>query len=135
MSNHQQPIKAKPATPANEQWLAYLQEQQEQTPLRLEEAAKFLSGMIAICLSIVTTTLDKQLVKAPCLTTLCMVTWLLSLCAAFLVIFPKKYNLVKNAPETIEKAHHQSVQWKYTCLIISVILFVAALVMLVIVAA
>lgn len=83
-----QPIPAKPAPPGVAEWHEYLRKQKEESPQRLEEAAKFLSGMVAITLSIVATTIDKQLALNATLTKACLICWLLSLVLAFLVVFP-----------------------------------------------
>lgn len=138
MSEEQKPnkstlVKARPAPPEAEKWHDYLRRQKEESPQRLEEAAKFLSGMIAITLSIVATAIEKLLAMNAALTKWCLVTWLLSLVAAFLVVFPIPYKIVKDSSESIATMHRKSVVFKYTLLVVSMILFIAALVMLLVI--
>lgn len=125
--------KAEPAHPEAEAWHEYFRKQREESPQRLEEAAKFLSGMIAITLSIVATTIDKQLTLNPALTRACLLCWLLSLILAFLVVFPLPYKIVKNSAQSIARTHRKTVFFKYIVLALSVSLFMAALVILVII--
>lgn len=126
-------IKATPAPPEAQHWHEYLRRQKEDSPQRLEEAAKFLSGMIAITLSIVATAIEKLLAMNAALTKWCLVTWLFALVMAFVVVFPIPYKIVTGSSESIAAMHRKSVVFKYTFLVISMVLFLAALVMLLII--
>lgn len=128
-----QTIQAQPAPPGAAEWHEYLRKQKEESPQRLEEAAKFLSGMVAITLSIVATTIDKQLALNAALTKACLICWLLSLVLAFLVVFPFPYKIVKDSSESIARMHARSLRRKYVLLVASMVLFVAALFMLVLI--
>jgi hypothetical protein len=125
-----QTLKAKPAPPEAAGWHEYLRKQKEDSPQRLEEAAKFLAGMVAITLSIVATTLEKMLALNGGLTKCCLAVWLCSLVLAFLVVFPLPYKIVKESAESIAAMHRKTVLFKYRVLVLSMLLFVAALVML-----
>jgi Ca2+/Na+ antiporter len=126
-NNNSDILQAQPAPPEAAHWLAYLRQQREQTPQRLEEAAKFLSGMVSISFTIVAANIATQLAAHQGLSIAMLLTWLLSLFFAFWVIFPKQYKVVSNAADSIKAMHQQSVSNKYKLLAISVVLFFIAL--------
>lgn len=103
---------------ADQYWQKYLQEQEAKEGERLEDAAKFLSGMISISLTIFlklnarpgATLTEGYLASAVA------VLWLLSLVAAFFVLFPFRYPIREEAPDSIQKMHHRMV-WRKRCLL------------------
>lgn len=46
------PLQGRPATPEEEAWHAFRIQSEQETPKRLKEAAKYLSGMISIAFTI-----------------------------------------------------------------------------------
>lgn len=133
--DHQSPtvIKATKATPEEKAWLAYQQKVEEETPKRLEEVAKFLSGIFSIVLTIFLIG-DKELIQGLDQTTTKYISgaWLLSLLMVLLVLFPRGYRLNKDSAESIQKSHRKAVNWKYACLIIATGLFFSGFLVLVI---
>ncbi len=135
MSQEEQPTPIIPATFASsdaEKWRTYQLESQQKTPERLEDAAKFLAGMISISLTIFLKLNPegfKGLEQHP-LTITAAVLWLLSLLAAFLVLFPVPYRYASTSSEDIKRMHRKVVRYKYACLMISALLFLIALGML-----
>jgi hypothetical protein len=78
--------------PDAEKWHDYGFKMQQDTPARLEDAAKFLAGMISISLTFTIANLN-NLLKIFSQSTwikLCFGLWLISLVLAFFVIYTKK---------------------------------------------
>lgn len=106
-------------------WQDYLQEHQAKEGERLEDAAKFLSGMISISLTIflklngnpAATLMGDSLAIAV------VVLWLISLVAAFFVLFPFKYRHRKGVTKTIREMHHRMVRNKRWSLMVSALCF------------
>ena len=112
-------------------WHKYRRDARQGEPGRLEDAAKFLSGMISISLTIFLSA-DKAVFQGQSKGLLGIVAllWLCSLLLAFMVLFPRPYRTNKNSAEAIEKAHNQVVRWKTAFLAGAVGSFLIALVML-----
>jgi len=116
-------------------WERYQWESLQKTPERLEDAAKFLSGVISISLSLFLT-----LVKATTIELLsgglgkaAMICWVLSIFACLLVIIPRTYRYSKESLQTYRKAHLKIVRYKLRLLYLSFILFSTALALVVII--
>ena len=126
------PHPSKKASPEAQKWHEHQLEVQQKTPERLEEAAKFLSGMISISLSIFLIG-DEKLFQgaASSVVVFASIAWLLSLLAALLVIFPRQYDYHQQSAESIKAMHTKVVRWKYLLLVLSAALFFMAMVVLV----
>lgn len=137
----QQPtyLAAAPADPAAEHWHTYARTGYEDTPKRLEEAAKFLTGLIGLTLTL---TLNNDFYKpqlppgaippAPDawvqgLLGAALCGWVLSLAAALFVVFPARYRYVAASAESIRGMHGRVVRRKYAWLVVSAVAYVAAL--------
>jgi hypothetical protein len=138
--SEKQPTKIIPGQPGNEKeierWQACHHSTQEETPRRLEEAAKVLSGIIAVTLTLVIgeaglmpsaspASTEESLPPALLLTGTGL--WLLSLLLAFVVVFPMRYRYVSRSSEDIRRMHEQTVKRKHRLLWASVALYLAAL--------
>ena len=127
MSEHQ-PIKAKKASPTTQKWHDFQQETEQKTPERLEEAAKFLTGTISITLTIFLIGDENLLQNADKVVVgFITISWLLSLLAAVLVIFPRHYRYRSDSAQSIQQTHQKIINFKYTLLVISAALFFMAL--------
>ena len=128
-----QPIKARPAGPEAESWHEYRRKNRQEEPQRLEEAAKFLAGMISIALTIFLGMLDEKLLAGQLPAggiAATLAAWVLSLILAFLVLFPRSYRFAAQSAEDIERMHQRVVRYKYWLLVFSVLLFLFAIIML-----
>lgn len=132
MAQEQEPPKALPAQRASEadqHWIKHQREVQQKTPERIEDAAKFLSGMISISLTIFLK-LDPDGFKAAAgdwvLNTAVML-WIVSLLFTFLVLFPAPYRYHDSSAASIRKMHKQVVRYKYGLLAVGAGLFLGAL--------
>ncbi len=112
------PLKTSKATPAQQNWRDYQFEQEAKTPERLEGAAKFLSGIISITLTILLVGKEKLLADASnVIVGIAALVWLLSLLFALWVIFPFRYPVEPSSAESIEKMHRKVVRNKYRMLL------------------
>ncbi len=124
--------KSKIPAPDTDSWYEYIRKEQQETPNRLEDAAKFLAGMISISLSIFLAVgkaafekcADSAGIKAA------VVLWILSLVFSFLVLFPWRYKYVSVDVKNIKAVHRRIVYNKYVLLIMSSTFFLASLVIL-----
>jgi hypothetical protein len=124
-------IQSQPVGPEKEEWYKHMQTTIKETPKRLEEAAKALTGVISITLALFLAIAKDSFEKNPeTLVQVAVVLWLVSLLAAFVVIFPKPYGVRKGSTEDYVKAHKRIIRFKYGFLVAAVILFLAALGML-----
>lgn len=113
-------------------WQKYLRNNQAKEGERLEDAAKFLSGMISISLTIFLKINDAAFValSQSWYAILVVVLWLLALAGSFLVFFPFGYAVHHAVPSSIEAFHQQMVQRKRRLLLGSTVCFFLALLLL-----
>ncbi len=122
-------IKSGFPAPDTESWYQYIWRERQETPNRLEDAAKFLAGMISISLSIFMAVgkaafgnyQDSKGIQTAVL------FWLLSLLLSFFVLFPWRYKYVSESVKSIKEAHGRIVFHKRVLLILSLAFFLAAL--------
>ena len=82
-------VKATKTTNREKAWLDYQRVVEEETPKRLEEVAKFLSGIFSIVLTIMLMGDAKLIEQLPSFVTQYVgAVWLISLLLALLVVFP-----------------------------------------------
>lgn len=112
----------------DEYWQKYLKDNQAKEPERLEDAAKFLSGMISISLTIFLKINDEGLDSMPRWVMIStVVLWLLALAGAFFVFFPFRYSVQEAAPQSIKDFHRKMVRRKRALLLGSTVCFFFAL--------
>ncbi|MCB9035054.1 MAG: hypothetical protein H6557_00375 [Lewinellaceae bacterium] len=111
------------------EWRQYQREARQKAPERIEDAAKFLSGMISISFTIFLKANPEGFkgVGGSTPMVFAVVLWLLSLLAAFMVLFPVPFRYSKQSLEDIQRMHGRVVRYKYGWLIASALLFVGAL--------
>jgi hypothetical protein len=109
-------------------WLDYLQEEIRSTPGRLEDAAKFISTIIGVTLSIFLAIMKSgDHLPLTNQVKFALIAWLFSLLLSLAVIFPLKYKCVALSAESIKRMHYRIVRTKLILLILSALLFLAAL--------
>lgn len=116
-------------------WEEHQLAQRLETPKRLEEVAKYLSGMMSISLTIFLIA-DKTLFQTANSFWVYMASalWLLSLVITLVVQFPRTYRYSENSVASIQNMHQKVVRYKYRALVLATVLFVMALGILLIVA-
>jgi cation transport ATPase len=131
---HNRPTEAIPSTltnPALEKWNEHMQQEQKETPKRLEEAAKTLTGIISIALAIFLSVGNNSFENGPGpAVQAALVLWLVSLLAAFAVVFPFPYKYKGGNTQSFKDKHKTIVNIKYTLLVVSSLFFVSALALL-----
>jgi len=126
-------VQGEPAAPDTKSWYEHIWKAQQETPARLEEAAKFLSGVISITLTLFLTVGKGSFegVRPTGWPRIAAAMWLLSLVLCVLVIFPWRYRFCDISLDDIKRMHKKIVQVKYTMLAAGVLLFLIALTILV----
>lgn len=129
---HNKPISSTPTDPELQKWYEHQQQEQKETPKRLEEAAKVLVGIISITLAIFLSD-AKNIYGATvsCTVQTALALWLLSLIAAFIVVFPLPYRYTRGSIAAFQKSHQRAINLKYTLLITSALLFISTMSLLV----
>jgi len=122
-------ITVEAVTEEDKDWLKFYAEEQRKTPARYEEVAKYLTGIISICLTIF---IDKKPPNLQWWTidalTLASIFWVIAAIMTFIVLFPMKYDYNDQSPESIKAMHSKIVIRKRNFLIVSVGLFIIGLV-------
>jgi len=113
-------------------WYEHIWKTQQETPARLEEAAKFLSGVISITLTLFLTVGKDSFenVRLKGWAGAAAGMWLLSLVACLFVIFPRRYGYCDISVDDIKRMHRKIIKRKYAILVIGVLLFLIALAIL-----
>jgi len=113
-------------------WQEYVKEQQAKEGERVEDAAKFLSGMISISLAIFVKINPQafNLMADTWWAAVVVVLWLLSLGLSFFVFFPFGYRYHPEVPSSIQAFHEKMVRRKRGLLLWSMVCFFLALCML-----
>lgn len=124
-------LTTRPASPDEESWLQWCRADEQETPKRLEEGAKFCAGLYAITYTILLG-YDPDALKNANETNMKFIAglWLVSLVAAFWVVFPMPYAYRSDSAASIEAMHKRLVKFKYRALLLSAGLYLLALGML-----
>ena len=124
-------IPSRKATEEEKAWHAYRRKAEQEEPKRLEDAAKFLAGMVSITFSILLGT-DRTRLAAYGLgwQAMAAVCWLISLLLAFMVLYPRPFRYAKDSATSIEAMHRRVVRSKGLLLAAAVIMFLAGFMIL-----
>ena len=127
--NEPEIIKSKKDEPDTQSWYEYIWKAEQESPNRLEDAAKFMATMISVSFAIFLSGGKK--VFENCQDSLALkialVIWLASLFSAFLVLFPQHYEYISNSVADIKKMNKRITKKKRLFLMISLILYLSAL--------
>ena len=127
-------VKSKPAGPEKESWYRYRLKEEQETPKRLEDAAKFLAFMISVSLTIFLSVSGAAGKGDPGFSpgsAAGLTCWILSLLLSFFVLFPFRYRFSSVSIRTFQQAHQRVVRVKGFLLILSLIFFFVALLLMV----
>jgi len=122
-------IKSRKPSPETKSWHEYILKAEQETPNRLEDAAKFLATIIGISATVMLAA-GKAFSDPPQLDLLTKITlalWLLALIAAFLVMFPWRYRYHRESAQSIKAMHRRLVRVKDGLLIASFLGYFAGL--------
>lgn len=123
---------SKVASDQEKAWLRYYQKMKEEEPSRLEEAAKYLSALVSISLTMLMGFVRLQLVYFS-VYALMMVSllWIISILTGFAVLLPQLYKTNKESAQAIEQSVKRVVKTKGTFLGIAAVSFVLGLLLFV----
>lgn len=121
-------LPTRPPTPEEEAWHVWRRADEQDTPKRLEEVAKFCTGLYGITYAILLGS-DANALRYANENTLKLVAglWLVSLVAAFVVIFPLPWAYRSDSATSIAAMHRRVVRFKYRALMLSAGLYLFAL--------
>lgn len=112
-------------------WDKFILDQQQKTPDRIEDAAKFVATMISVSLSLflVLSGGQGEILKNANLWAIkaAIFIQIISLIASFFVLFPYPYAYIKDSYADIKRMHKKIVTIKYAVLGVSVVLFIGGL--------
>lgn len=122
-------IKATVSTEEELSWVEHQRKESQDTPRRLEDAAKFLSGFSSICLTIMLGPYNEVLKANRDSVTLKVgiICWLFSILSTLLVVFPFRYRYIRNSESSIREMNYKVVRIKFICLLIGTLLFLSAI--------
>ena len=122
-------IKSEPPSPDIRSWYDYIYKAEQETPNRIEDAAKFLATMISVSLSIFLaigkSSFEKYTGVFPI--KLSIAVWIASLFLSFVVLYPQKYRYAGESVESIKEMHRKIIRRKRFLLTASFLLFLTAL--------
>ncbi len=114
-----------------ELWWEFMIKDRQNTPARIENAAKAIGGIISITFTLLVSLLPgKEYVSKLNHFAYVVFLWLASVFLAFLVIFPFPYRYSQMSVKSFQKSHRRSVWIKYILLIISVLLYLTGMFLL-----
>ncbi len=122
-------IKSRKTAPDTKSWYEFFWREKQETANRIEDAAKFLATMISISLAIFLA-IGKKVFESGepgFIINLSVLCWLLALLVSFFVLFPWRYKFIPDSVKSMKEVHYKVVLVKYVLLIVSLILFMAAL--------
>jgi hypothetical protein len=122
-------IRAAPATSEEKSWIEYQRTESQGTLKRLEETAKYLSGLSSISLTILLGAdheLFKSLHNSPLLKA-GVISWLLSILFTLAVVFPFRYSYIGNSFSSIRTMHKRIAKLKFAFLILGSILYLTGI--------
>lgn len=125
----QEKIKGSPPGARDSSWLRHAESEIQSAPARLEETAKFLVGLISICLTIfITNSPDEPVVTwvSYCYK-VATGLWLLSALLAFFVLYPMSYKFNLDVPAHIKTTFNKITKRKRRLLQLSLVAFLAGL--------
>jgi hypothetical protein len=126
------PIQATPTRPTDTSWIEFQRKEKQETIKRLEEAAKYLSGISSLSLSVVLgvnrdalkeLSNDFELKGGIC-------CWLLSIVLTLVVVFPFRYRYAENSADSIRAMHKKISHTKFLLLIVGALLYIAGISMM-----
>lgn len=110
----------------SENWPSYLQKLKEEAPIRIEEAAKFLFGVVSLSLAIFTNSVLSTKIK-PWLLLIIITLWCLSIVLSLYVLFPFRYKVFSHSAESIEATLNKVTNLKYRLLQFSIVFYILSL--------
>lgn len=114
-------IQATVPTQEELQWIDFQLREKQDTLKRLEETAKFLSGLSTLSLALLAGPNSEEFkaVSNLLLIKIGIISWLASIVFTLIVLFPFRYKYARNSASSIKKVHTRVVGVKYAMLIVA----------------
>ena len=122
-------IRSVPTTTEDKSWIEHYRTESQGTLKRLEETAKYLSGLSSISLTLMLGP-NHDIFKAlhnSLLLKAGIISWLLSIIFSLVVVFPFRYRYVTNSITSIKQTQAKKARLKFRFLILASILFLAGI--------
>ena len=124
MENNKEPkkiLKAKSVDDEASSWLDHIIKFKQETPKRLEEAAKFFTGIVSFTLTLLLSVNQKifDFSNHKVLTLCAVFLWIISIGTSFFVVFPFDYRYSSLSSDSIVEAYEKMVKRKKSLLIFS----------------
>ena len=122
-------IKAVSASSEEKSWIEYQRTESQGTLKRLEETAKYLSGLASISLTIMLGP-DHEIFKAlhhSGWLKAGIISWLVSILLTLAVVFPFRYGYIANSYTSIRRMHRKIARLKFIFLILGAILYLVGI--------
>jgi Na+/melibiose symporter-like transporter len=124
------PIKAEPATPEEISWIEHQRKESQGTLKRLEEVAKYLSGLSSVSLAVMlgpSSDIFKELRHTAGLK-IGITCWLVSIIFTLIVVFPFRYRYASNSASSIREMYKKITSIKFTLLLFGTLFFLVGIV-------
>lgn len=119
---------SEPAANDTQSWYEYMWKTEQETPKRLEDTAKFITGLASICITIAVRVGDPQFKGT--LSTVGTLILFSSLLAAFFVAFSHDYIHQKHSVESYKAMQQKIIIHKQKLLFVAKVLFLCGLFLL-----
>jgi len=117
-------IQATSSAPADISWIEYQRAEQQGTLKRLEETARYLSGLTSISLTLIVGGNHELLrqFNTAVLFRIGLAGWLLSIFCSLAAVFPFRYIYLANSADSIRKSNNKAARIKL-CFLVAAALF------------
>ena len=118
-----------PATSADMEWISFQRAEKRETLKRIEETAKYLSGIISISFSVVLN-VEHSLFAGPhpgILLNAGIIAWILAIIISLFVLFPLRYAYVENSAASIQDMNKRVSRVKFVLLIAAAVLYITGI--------
>lgn len=122
-------IRATAARPEDSSWIEHQRKENQVTISRLEETAKYLSGLSSLNLTILLS-INSEALKAYSnliVLKLGIICWLISILFTLAVVFPFRYHYIENSAASIRSMNKKIANIKFILLIAGVILYLCGI--------
>lgn len=122
-------IRATTSTPEELSWIEHQRKENQAALSRLEETAKYLSGLSSLSLTIMLAPYNEILKEFRTVTTLKVgiVCWLISILFTLAVVFPYRYRYISNSAGSIRNVNSRIAGLKFIFLLIGTVFYLAGI--------
>jgi len=122
-------IKATAATPEELSWIEFQLKEKQAALSRLENTAKYLSGLSSVTLTIIlgpNNEIFRSLTHSITLKA-GIISWLISILCTLVVLFPFRYRYANNSVDSIRRLHKKMAGLKFIFLLLGCLFYIAGI--------